>query len=112
MSFISVPSEPPSDVTIVAQGPSSFQITWTPPSVESQNGGLQGYKVVYWEQSSRQTRSTDDPKTKTFPASSTEVLLEDLDCFTEYAVSVKGFNSAGDGPESDPSYGETEEDGE
>ncbi|XP_041473856.1 protein sidekick-2-like [Lytechinus variegatus] len=105
-----VPSEPPSAVSISTTGSSSFQISWVPPSMESQNGGLQGYKVLYWENHSRQARSTIVQQTKTFPASATVATLDDLNCFTEYGISVKGFNAAGDGPGSPPQYSTTDED--
>ncbi|XP_030834826.1 protein sidekick-2 [Strongylocentrotus purpuratus] len=105
-----VPSEPPSAVTVATTGSSAFQISWVPPSTESQNGGLQGYKVLYWENHSRQARATIVQQTKTFPASATVATLDDLDCFTEYGISVKGFNAAGDGPGSPTSYSTTGED--
>ncbi|XP_071504823.1 protein sidekick-2-like [Diadema antillarum] len=104
-----VPSEAPSNVQIVTVSSSRIQISWTAPSVESQNGGLQGYKVTYWERASRIARTTSNAgqKTKTFPASTTVVFLDELTCFTEYGVEVKGYNAAGDGPASSPVYNAT-----
>ncbi|XP_072043107.1 protein sidekick-2-like [Amphiura filiformis] len=99
-----IPSAPPTNVKAIGMSPSSLKVSWTPPSVDSQNGGLQGYKIVYWVAGDKSTE-----RIKTFAESSNTVLLEGLVCWTQYSVQVKGFNAAGEGPLSTIVENRTEE---
>ncbi|XP_071796641.1 protein sidekick-2-like isoform X2 [Asterias amurensis] len=100
---VAIPSAAPSNVGASATGPSSLMVTWDALSLDSQNGGLQGYKITYWETSDK----SGTQRTKTFPSQETQANLEGLNCYTDYTLTVIGFNSAGDGPDSAQTSGTT-----
>ncbi|XP_022080215.1 protein sidekick-2-like isoform X2 [Acanthaster planci] len=108
---VAIPSAAPSNVMASASGASSLRVTWEALPEEAKNGGLQGYKITYWETPSeaRSARETPIKYTKTFPSEDTEATLDGLKCFTEYSLTVIGFNSAGDGPASDEITSVTEQ---
>ncbi|XP_038069656.1 protein sidekick-2-like isoform X2 [Patiria miniata] len=99
---VATPSAAPSNVGASGGSASSLRVTWDALPEEAQNGGLQGYKITYWETPTelRIARAAPIKYTKTFPSQDTEASLDGLKCFTEYSLTVIGFNSAGDGPAS------------
>lgn len=101
------PSAPPSNVRVNPNSATSLTVSWSQPPEESLNGGLQGYKVIYWEISAKRDATV---WTRTYSTLSTVVVLDGLVCATTYGIQVKGFNAAGDGPASDMQMSTTEED--
>ncbi|XP_041363510.1 protein sidekick-like isoform X2 [Gigantopelta aegis] len=88
------PTDAPSRVQAKSESSSSIYLTWVPPPPESQNGGLSGYKILYWPENS----SVEYAQTKISPDS--HFLLGELDTFTMYHMTVQAYNLAGDGPKS------------
>ncbi|XP_033119268.1 protein sidekick-2-like isoform X2 [Anneissia japonica] len=98
-----IPSAPPTNLVVVVVGSSALNISWIPPPSESQNGGLQGYKVHYWLPG----RKNDTKLLRTIATTNNWLMLDGLTCFTEYVVAISGFNVAGDGPLSEEATGTT-----
>ncbi|XP_071813143.1 protein sidekick-1-like isoform X3 [Apostichopus japonicus] len=102
-----VPSAAPTSVRVNANSPNSLTVSWSPPPVDTLSGGLQGYKVIYWEVDMKRDADT---QTRTYGSTSTLVTLDGLQCATTYGLVVKGFNAAGEGPASDVHMSTTDED--
>uniref|UniRef100_A0A665U8E0 Sidekick cell adhesion molecule 1a n=1 Tax=Echeneis naucrates TaxID=173247 RepID=A0A665U8E0_ECHNA len=84
---------------VSAVSPSILEITWDTPPLETQNGLIQGYKVIhYWERD----RQNQSEKVKMIFVPDTHVHLTNLTSYTPYLVTLTAFNTAGDGPPSDP----------
>ncbi|XP_077980255.1 protein sidekick-2-like [Glandiceps talaboti] len=94
-----VPTAPPRSVSASVQGPTQIKVMWEQPSEESQNGGLQGYKIYYWVFGDNNGLEKMQSVTK---AETKEVMLDRLDSYTTYEMQVLCFNAAGDGPRSTP----------
>nr|XP_060642877.1 protein sidekick-1 isoform X2 [Anolis sagrei ordinatus] len=97
------PAMPPQNIQINALSASQLEVTWDPPPVDSQNGNIQGYKVYYWEEDSR----NDTEKVKVLFLPETSVRLKNLTSYSKYLVCISAFNAAGDGPKSSPGQGRT-----
>lgn len=83
-------------------------VSWRPPPPETHNGALVGYSVRY-----RPLGSEDpDPKeVNNIPPTTTQILLEALEKWTEYRVTAVAYTEVGPGPESSPVVVRTDEDG-
>ncbi|XP_035311296.1 receptor-type tyrosine-protein phosphatase S isoform X1 [Cricetulus griseus] len=79
----------------------------SPPPPETHNGALVGYSVRY-----RPLGSEDpDPKeVNNIPPTTTQILLEALEKWTEYRVTAVAYTEVGPGPESSPVVVRTDED--
>uniref|UniRef100_A0A803TTI8 Sidekick cell adhesion molecule 1 n=1 Tax=Anolis carolinensis TaxID=28377 RepID=A0A803TTI8_ANOCA len=97
------PAMPPQNIQINALSASQLEVTWDPPPVDSQNGNIQGYKVYYWEEDSR----NETEKVKVLFLPETSVRLKNLTSYSKYLVCISAFNAAGDGPKSSPGQGRT-----
>ncbi|KAL8567567.1 hypothetical protein ACOMHN_054381 [Nucella lapillus] len=88
------PTAPPTSVVAVNRSASSIEVTWVPPPPETQNGGLSGYKVLFYKNLSgieeEQTRISAERR----------LSLESLETFTFYFIAVQPYNLAGEGPRS------------
>ncbi|CAG0905603.1 unnamed protein product, partial [Darwinula stevensoni] len=88
-----VPGEPPQALTCKTLTSTGIEVQWDPPPTSSQNGILQGYKILYYH---------DEDRAKEMTSSRTTVILKDLLKFTNYSIQVLAFTSAGDGVSSPP----------
>ncbi|XP_056622405.1 contactin-5 isoform X4 [Triplophysa dalaica] len=88
------PREPPSELQAFAISSSEIKVTWKPPSPGP--GRPQGYEVSYWKDM-EQEETGKKPRTM---GNETNMLLTGLEGNTQYLISVKGFNSVGQGPSS------------
>ncbi|XP_056427654.1 receptor-type tyrosine-protein phosphatase S isoform X3 [Hyla sarda] len=103
----SKPSAPPQDVKCVSTKSTTILVSWQPPPAESHNGILAGYSVHY------SALDFEDPvpkEVKDIPPQTTEILLEALEKWTEYRISVVAHTAVGPGPESSPVVVRTDED--
>ncbi|XP_048832208.1 receptor-type tyrosine-protein phosphatase S isoform X3 [Brienomyrus brachyistius] len=102
------PSTPPQDVKCGSPSSTTLLVSWRPPPAESQNGALAGYSVRYQAAGAEAgAEPLDEP---TVAPSSEQVLLQGLEKWTEYQVTVAAFTSMGSGPESQPLLCRTDED--
>ncbi|TNM85271.1 hypothetical protein fugu_007542, partial [Takifugu bimaculatus] len=97
------PSVAPQSIRVSAASPSSLEVTWNTPPLETQNGLIQGYKIHYWERD----KQNQTEKVKVIFVPHTHVHLTNLTSYTPYLVTLTAFNTAGDGPPSDPRGGRT-----
>ncbi|XP_073419126.1 receptor-type tyrosine-protein phosphatase S [Dendrobates tinctorius] len=103
----SKPSAPPQDVKCVSTKSTTILVSWQPPPAESHNGILAGYSVHY------RALDSEDPvpkEVKDIPPQTTEILLEALEKWTEYRITVVAHTAVGPGPESSPIVVRTDED--
>ncbi|XP_037546465.1 protein sidekick-1 [Nematolebias whitei] len=92
------PSVAPQSIQVSAVSPSSLKVTWDMPPLETQNGLIQGYKIHYWEND----KQNQTEKVKVIFVPDTRVHLTNLSSYSSYLVTLTAFNTAGDGPPSDP----------
>lgn len=92
------PSVAPHSIRVSALSPSSLEVTWDTPPLETHNGLIQGYKIHYWERD--QQNRTEKVQVVFVP--DTQVQLTNLSSYTAYMLTLTAFNTAGDGPPSDP----------
>lgn len=85
----------------------SIKVTWKPPPKDQQNGEIQGYKIFYVKNEKSQT----DQDAKSVSVEAEEIVLGELEIFTEYKIWVIAFTTVGDGPRSQPIRVWTNEDG-
>ncbi|XP_077460380.1 sidekick cell adhesion molecule 1b [Stigmatopora argus] len=97
------PSVAPHSIQVSAVSPSSLEVNWDTPPLETQNGLIQGYKVHYWQKG----RQNQTEKVKVIFVPNTRILLSNLSSYTHYLVTLTAFNTAGDGPPSDPRGAQT-----
>ncbi|KAK3548166.1 hypothetical protein QTP70_005208, partial [Hemibagrus guttatus] len=88
------PREAPSDVRTSAMSSSEVKVTWKAPSPGP--GRPQGYEVTYW----RESEQEEAGKKKRTVGNETVMLISGLEGNTQYHITVKGFNSIGQGPAS------------
>uniref|UniRef100_A0A8C2WLD8 protein-tyrosine-phosphatase n=1 Tax=Cyclopterus lumpus TaxID=8103 RepID=A0A8C2WLD8_CYCLU len=101
-----LPSAPPQDITCASPSSTSILVSWAPPPVEFQNGVITGYSIQYsTTEGHKMSKSVDG-----IPPESSPYLLEDLEKWTEYGITVRAQTEAGDGPESLQLLIRTEED--
>ncbi|KAG8519074.1 Receptor-type tyrosine-protein phosphatase S [Galemys pyrenaicus] len=80
---------------------------WRPPPPETHNGALVSYSVRY------RPLGSEDPQAKEvngIPPTTTQILLEALDKWTEYRITAVAHTEVGPGPESSPVVIRTDED--
>lgn len=94
------PSSPPFDVYAEPKGPSTIRITWKPPPQEAWNGQPEGFYVGYRPSSGSEKAFTFRTVAFTSPDVTYEYFLPGLMPQTDYTITVKAFNLAGLGPES------------
>ncbi|GAB6026762.1 Down syndrome cell adhesion molecule-like protein 1, variant 2 [Chamberlinius hualienensis] len=104
-----VPSEPPQNIRCSSSGPQTLHVAWAPPSIESQNGVLQGYKIFY-SLVSPAVHNKPETKFVMIAAKSHETSLTGLEKFSNYSVQISAVTQVGDGVLSDHHYCRTRED--
>ncbi|XP_041086552.1 receptor-type tyrosine-protein phosphatase S-like isoform X4 [Polyodon spathula] len=101
------PSAPPQDIKCSSSSSTTILVSWRPPVAESQNGILVGYSVRYQALEGEDTTARE---VKDIPPSTNQILLEGLEKWTEYHISVVAYTEIGPGPESKPVVTRTDED--
>ena len=87
LSYI-VPSGSPNNLTATTISSTALLIEWQAPDIEEQNGVLIGYNIVYGS-------SLESTNVTTL---NTEIILDDLDIFTQYSINVSARTVVGAGP--------------
>ncbi|XP_053713426.1 receptor-type tyrosine-protein phosphatase delta-like isoform X22 [Synchiropus splendidus] len=100
------PSAPPQDITCTSPSSTSVLVSWAPPPLEFQNGVISGYAIQYSTTEGNRTMK----RITGIPPESSPYLLEGLEKWTEYGITVQAQTEAGDGPESLQLLIRTEED--
>ncbi|XP_062816774.1 receptor-type tyrosine-protein phosphatase S isoform X2 [Anolis carolinensis] len=103
----SKPSAPPQDVKCVSTRSTAILVSWRPPPAESQNGVLEGYSVRY---RALDAEDAELKEVKGIPPTTTQILLESLEKWTEYRITLVAHTVVGPGPESSPVVLRTDED--
>ncbi|MED6287164.1 hypothetical protein CHARACLAT_013574 [Characodon lateralis] len=106
------PSAPPQEVKCSTTSSTSLLVSWRPPPLMSQNGDLTGYRVHYQvvgpsEGGSDDTEPMDEPLV---PPNEDRALLQRLEKWTQYRITVSASTEVGPGPESEPLICRTDED--
>lgn len=102
------PSGPPQEVKCYSSSSTNILVSWQPPPVELQNGIITQYTIQY---AATEGEDNTAHQISSIPPESTEYLLENLEKWTEYQVTVTAHTDVGAGPESLPQLVRTEEDG-
>ncbi|XP_046900399.1 protein tyrosine phosphatase receptor type Db [Hypomesus transpacificus] len=102
-----LPAAPPQEVTCSSPSSTGILVSWAPPPEEFQNGVITGYSIQYsiTEGENRTSQRVDG-----IPPESSPYLLENLEKWTEYGITVRAQTEAGEGPESLQLLVRTEED--
>ena len=100
-----VPGAPPRNVSARAVSPTSIEVTWTPPPMESSNGRIIYYKLRVVES------GRSDSEARVVKLNDTRFVLDELKKWTAYRIWVEAGTSVGDGPPSYPITVRTYEDG-
>ncbi|XP_060088861.1 receptor-type tyrosine-protein phosphatase S isoform X3 [Heteronotia binoei] len=103
----SKPSAPPQDVKCVSIRSTAILVSWRPPPAESQNGVLDGYSVRYRALDSEDVELRE---VNNIASTTNQILLESLEKWTEYRITVTAYTKVGPGPESPPVVIRTDED--
>ncbi|XP_013926713.1 PREDICTED: receptor-type tyrosine-protein phosphatase delta isoform X2 [Thamnophis sirtalis] len=103
----SKPSAPPQDISCNSPSSTSILVSWQPPPMEKQNGIITSYSIKYTG-----TDGEDDKPHEILGITpdTTHYLLEQLEKWTEYRISVAAHTDVGPGPESESVFIRTDED--
>uniref|UniRef100_A0A8C6S452 Contactin-5 n=1 Tax=Neogobius melanostomus TaxID=47308 RepID=A0A8C6S452_9GOBI len=88
------PREAPSDVRAYSISSSELKVTWKPPNPGP--GRPRGYEVNYW----KDTEQEESGQKQRTARNETSMMLSGLESNSLYHITVKGFNSIGQGPAS------------
>lgn len=101
------PDQPPSDTMCTTLTSQTIRASWVSPPLESANGVIKGYKVVF-----SPSDLWYDEKNKNYKkTASSDTVLHGLQKFTNYTMQVLATTSGGDGVRSVPIHCQTEQDG-
>uniref|UniRef100_A0A3B4CB05 Receptor-type tyrosine-protein phosphatase S n=1 Tax=Pygocentrus nattereri TaxID=42514 RepID=A0A3B4CB05_PYGNA len=101
------PSAPPQEVTCSSPSSTNILVSWKPPPVELQNGIITKYTIQYVATEGEDTSSRQISE---ISPENSQYLLENLEKWTEYRITVTAHTDVGPGPESLPQLIRTEED--
>ncbi|XP_042177876.1 receptor-type tyrosine-protein phosphatase S-like isoform X16 [Oncorhynchus tshawytscha] len=108
------PSAPPQDIKCSSSSSTTLLVSWRPPPVESQNGALAGYlvrhQVVGAFVEGGGGGAGEPMEEPAVPPRDGQVLLQKLEKWTQYRVTLAAFTEIGPGPESEPLLCRTDED--
>lgn len=104
----SKPSAPPQDISCTSPSSTSILVSWKPPPVEKQNGIITAYSIKYIGIDGEDVKPHE---ILGISSDSTQYLLEQLQKWTEYRISVTAHTDVGPGPESLAVLIRTDEDG-
>uniref|UniRef100_A0A336MBD6 CSON014681 protein n=1 Tax=Culicoides sonorensis TaxID=179676 RepID=A0A336MBD6_CULSO len=100
------PDQPPSDTSCTTLTSQTIRVSWVSPPLESANGVIKGYKVVY-----APSELWHDDKNKDYKkTASSDTVLHGLKKFTNYTMQILATTSGGDGVRSAPIHCQTEQD--
>lgn len=102
------PAGPPEEVKCSSPSSTKILVSWRAPPVELRNGIITQYTVSYAPTEGEDTAAR---QISNIPPESSQYLLENLEKWTEYRVTVTAHTDVGAGPESLPHLIRTEEDG-
>lgn len=102
------PSAPPQDISCTSPSSTSILVSWKPPPVEKQNGIITAYSIKYIGIDGEDVKPHE---ILGISSDSTQYLLEQLEKWTEYRISVTAHTDVGPGPESLAVLIRTDEDG-
>ena len=105
LSFISVPDEPPVNITAKGIEPTVIKVHWFPVPYETTNGVGLGYKLALFDMSGNNIRN--------YTTNASVLLLEitSLEIWTNYSLKMAAFTIVGDGPWSNLMLEDTDEEG-
>uniref|UniRef100_A0A8B9E6E3 Receptor-type tyrosine-protein phosphatase S n=1 Tax=Anser cygnoides TaxID=8845 RepID=A0A8B9E6E3_ANSCY len=88
---------PPQDISCTSPSSTSILVSWKPPPVEKQNGNITEYSIKYIGIDGEDVKPHE---ILGISSDSTQYLLEQLEKWTEYRISVTAHTDVGPGPES------------
>ncbi|XP_050081296.1 cell adhesion molecule Dscam2 isoform X47 [Anopheles maculipalpis] len=100
------PDQPPSDTMCTTLTSQTIRVSWVSPPLESANGVIKGYKVVYAPSDLWNNDKNKDYK----KTASSDTVLHGLKKYTNYTMQVLATTSGGDGVRSAPIHCQTEQD--
>lgn len=123
-----VPEQPPHDTTCTTLTSQTIRISWVSPPLNTANGVIKGYKVIYGPSDSWFSKyrfrffpnyylkiicifNLDETTKDTKITVSSETILHGLKKFTNYSMEVLAFTAGGDGVRAPRIYCQTEQDG-
>ncbi|GAB6030896.1 Down syndrome cell adhesion molecule-like protein 1 [Chamberlinius hualienensis] len=106
MTAEGTPSESATNVTCSALSPTSVLLLWQPAPLEKLNGILKEYKVLIYKGSGILDGNNSDVRNTT----GQEIIIDNLDIFSDYSFRITGVTVAGDGTPTDPIVCRTKED--
>ncbi|KAF2987859.1 hypothetical protein EK904_011981 [Melospiza melodia maxima] len=106
-----VPDAAPARVSVEVINSTLVEVFWSAIPRDRVRGHLGGYKVNWWKTRSMLDGKRHHPEKHflTFVGERTSGMIPGLDPFSEFRLTVSGFTSRGDGPESSPVFFETPE---
>ncbi|XP_073812139.1 Down syndrome cell adhesion molecule 1 isoform X14 [Musca autumnalis] len=100
------PSQPPSDTSCTTLTSQTIRVSWVSPPLESANGVIKTYKVVY----APSEEWYDETKRHYKKTASSDTVLHGLKKYTNYTMQVLATTAGGDGVRSAPIHCQTEPD--
>lgn len=93
--FPTVPEVAPTLVSLLAAGPDSILVSWFPPPLETHNGILRGYQILYRELSESVFSKDIIYENKTTFSSQRNHTISDLKVYLFYEVNLNAFTARG-----------------
>ncbi|XP_049800134.1 Down syndrome cell adhesion molecule-like protein Dscam2 [Schistocerca nitens] len=91
------PGAPPTHLSVLPQDSQTLLVEWKPPDGD-RHGDVLGYRVEFWQVEAPQQRQRRTLEAAEGAPSPLRLRLEALRKATQYAVRVRAYNAAGDGP--------------
>ena len=93
-----VPAGFPQNVTTTTVSPMEIRVNWEPMPAIEENGILVTYEILYEPQETFNGEIMSNVSINTTDGSVLEMVLNDLQEFVEYNVTVRAYTSIGSGP--------------
>ncbi|XP_071050253.1 cell adhesion molecule Dscam1 isoform X5 [Onthophagus taurus] len=100
------PEQPPHDTVCTTLTAQTIRVSWMSPTLDSANGVIKGYKVIYGPSDTWYAENTKDTKI----TASSETILHGLKKYTNYSMEVLAYTSGGDGVRSGLIHCQTDQD--
>lgn len=108
----SEPSAAPEGVSCESASSTSLRVSWKPPPLEGQNGVLAGYELSYQRLSGTGAGAQgQEVKALPVPAQQRQTLVERLEKWSWYNITIAASTASGAGPSSLAVLCRTDEDG-